>query len=161
MNNNTNTVKVTAKLADLASLYTVLGNLDGFWKTVGDKPVLVPYKFDDSVRRAIARNRRLLKPIVEELQERKNAILAELSEGTMTIDDKDEAKLAQLALRHLNIDKEKETIELLQIDESLLLKDDKNPIPGTTLEHLGLITDPAPAAETEAAEPAEEQPGGA
>lgn len=108
-----------------------------------EQVVNVPYKYGAkslAVRSAAARNLRLLKPHVEEYDERRNAILEEVSEGAGFIGDDDHERAAAFRkqLRALEQSQLPEDLDLLPIaGDDLDLAN--NPIPPAVVMALGLI----------------------
>lgn len=141
-----NKVTRTLKLGDLLALAAALGSLDHYTKVIQDQPVRIPYDFTDTTRRIIVKNKRALKPHVEDFQDFKLALIREVSGGKDSIPDSEHEKLGALNARIHVAQKEEETVELFALDEAQLLKGDKNPIPSSVLEALWPITDEAPAA---------------
>ena len=119
-----------------------LSQLDGFHKVVNDKPVVVPYKIKDSVRRKIVFNLRSLKPFVEDGDDIRLAIVKSVAseETPGYIDEFDGPRNAQANERWRTERRtNKRVIELEMLDRSDLFDSDKNPIPGTVEEALTLV----------------------
>ena len=135
------TTKTTLTVAAILAAYKALGALDGFQKAVGERIAFVPYKLTDETRRRIAKNRRVLKPYIDEHQEQQLAVIREVSGGESHISEKDEAAMGAYNARMFELGRETEDVELVHIAEAELLAGEKNPIPPSVLEDLAPITD--------------------
>lgn len=124
------------KLKDIQELYESLGNLSGYEKQVGERIATIPYKLTDEVRGRITRNRRILRPFIEEIDERRLALVSEITtdeenpEGLGYIPMQDEKKQAMFGLRWRKIRNEiVEVAGLLTFKRNELFVENKNPIP--------------------------------
>lgn len=131
----------TLKTGELLALAAALASLDHYTKIIVDQPVRIPYDLTDETRKIIRRNKRALKPFVEDDQDAKLALIREISGGKDSIPDSDHEKLGAINARMHQAHKDPETVELYALDEAQLLKGDKNPIPASVLEALWPITE--------------------
>lgn len=133
----------TYTLEEVVGLSAALAQLDGVQKeTKEGQFVLVPFKFDDSTRWNIAKNKRLIKPEVESYGEARDAIIKELSPEKHNLAEATAQGREQFTAR--NKDLLKKLLEmpgLLKLKKSALLKDDSNAIAGSVLELLMPLID--------------------
>lgn len=129
------------KLSEILDLYDAISQLDGFIKVVGDKVIQVPYKLTDEVRRKIVKNRRLLKPFVEDYDARRLEIIREIADdGTTYVAPDDGPKQAEFAVKDRAERASLHNVEGLHIFErGDLFVENKNPIPGTVEDALAPI----------------------
>lgn len=144
------------KLKEIQELYESLGGLSGYEKQVGERVATVPYKLTDEVRGRITRNRRILRPFIEEMDERRLAIVKELTaddenpEGLGYIPMHDEGAQAVFGLRWRKIREEKvEVPGLLTFKREDLFVENKNPIPTVVEDGLAPVMVGALATEKE------------
>jgi hypothetical protein len=146
---------------------TGLPGLDGFAKAVGDKAIIVPYKFKDDVRMRIARNRRALREFLDLNDELQKAIMADImgDANAVCIPEGQDEKQGRFAQRYNASLKDKHDVELYTFKREELFVEDKNPIPGSVEDALapiieGAIETPAPVAAPVEPAKTEETPGG-
>ena len=133
----------TYTLEEITGISAALGQLDGVYKETKDgQYALVPFKFDDSTRWNIAKNRRLLKAEIELYSEARDAIIKELSPINHDLTKETAKERESFAARNKELLKNSvELPGLLKLKKSSLLKDDGNPIAGSVLELLIPIVD--------------------
>lgn len=134
--------KDTLTVEEIVGAHKALMHLDGYQKEVKDSAITVPYKFDDSTRWNIAKNKRILKTEAEAYEETRTALIKELSPDLGDVTKETNEKQEVFRLRHRELFARKiEVSGILKLKKSALLKDDSNPIPGTVLEYLIPILD--------------------
>lgn len=129
------------KLGEILELHTALSNLDGFPKAVGEKVIFVPYRFSDEVRRKLVRNRRLLKPFVEDYDARRLEIIREIADdGSTYVAPDDGPKQAEFAVKDRSERESLHNVEGLHVlERSELFIENKNPIPGSVEDALAPV----------------------
>ena len=133
---------ITLKLSEIIAVNTGLSALDGYQKQVGETVAFIPFKFDDSTRWNIAKNRRLLKPEIEAYEEVRQSIVKELSPEKGDVGKESGRVLMEFNARTKPILDKPITISgLLRLKKESLLKDNANPIPGNVLELLMPLID--------------------
>ena len=128
-------LKLTAE--EIQAAHAALAALDGYFKVVGQAPVRLPYTFTDKVRYAIAKDRRILKRVVDDLEEARVGKIKELD----PIDADIGKASARIQSQYFDwyrgwLKSEYEVEGLIFFDVGQLLKDEANPIPGTVIEAL-------------------------
>lgn len=138
------------RAADLPALHEALVALDGAERTVdqgpGNPPRVVrePYKFAGEVRARLAANLAAVADAVRSVQQKRDALIKQISGGGSSIDPKDAAKLSEFATAVSVVLEAEVALDLAPVPVSDLQLE-HNAIPVSVLATLAKLRTPPPA----------------
>jgi hypothetical protein len=134
-------MKIALRLREILDCYNVgIGNmalghlgLNGYYKAVGERPILNPYSFTDDTRGKITRNRWVLRPFFEETdKEIREAITREVMRNPEAthVPEADATRQGEWHRRYAAAIAQSFAVDgLLLLNRDELFRDNKNPIP--------------------------------
>jgi hypothetical protein len=107
------------KISKICQLYAALSALDGVEEVheINDKKTIVkkPYNFTGKVRWNLAKNMRILKPHVDDVNKIRDTLIKEVSGGEDQIGEGDKEKIKEFTTKYTEVNSQEEDVEGLLV----------------------------------------------